>query len=217
MSNLPTNASNLIASLIAAAPQITTAADSSGMDFLKLSSASGWTYGQDNVEVEDGAKWALNPASMSKGFIAWSDNSKVLGDVLQVVTKGLVTKAELPELNEPSDGWAEQCAFQLVCLTGEDSGTNVMYKASTQGGNKEFARVYGEIVQRGKAEKPDIVPIVVLEKGQYQHGTKKYGMVTFPVFKIVGWQNLEDEVYEEAPVVEAEVEEAPKRRRRKVV
>ena len=102
MSNLPTNASDLIGSLIAAAPQITIAADSSGMDFLKLSSASGWTYGQDNVEVEDGAKWALNPASMSKGFIAWSDNSKVLGDVLQVVTKGLVTKAELPELNEPS-------------------------------------------------------------------------------------------------------------------
>jgi len=34
MSNLPTNASNLIASLIAAAPQITIAADSSGMDFL---------------------------------------------------------------------------------------------------------------------------------------------------------------------------------------
>ena len=92
-----------------------------------------------------------------------------------------------------------------------------MYKASTQGGNKEFARVYDEIVQRGKAGKPDVVPIVLLEKGQYQHDTKKYGMVTFPVFKIVGWQNLDDEVYEEAPVVEAEVEEAPKRRRRKVV
>lgn len=216
-SNLPTTTSDLISSLMAVETQIQAPQNGDGLDYLNLKASTGWTYGQDNIETEEGAKWAINPASMAKGFIAWSDDSKVLGDVLQPVTKGLVQRDTLPDVE--GDGWQEQCGFQMVCLDGEDAGTNVMYKASTQGASKEFARIYNEIIGKAKGGSADIVPIVLLDRGSYQHSVKKYGMVTFPVFDIVGWQGLEDTAVSEEAEVEAEVAEepAPKRRRRRKV
>lgn len=222
MSNLPTTTSDLIGSLLAVETQIAAPQSGGGMDYLQLKASTGWTYGQDNIETEEGAKWAINPASMAKGFIYWSKDSKVLGDKLQPVTQGLIQRASLEEINEPSDdGWQSQCGFQMMCVSGEDEGTQVMYKASTMGADKEFSRLYNEIIARAKSGAADIVPIVLLDRGSYPHSVKKYGMVTFPIFDIVGWQGLEDtEVSEEAEpeAVEAEVaEEAPKRRRRRKV
>jgi hypothetical protein len=223
-SNLPTTTSNLIGSLLAVETQIVAPQVGDGAEYLKLTGATGWTYGQDSVETQEGAKWAINPASMAKGFIAWSMNSTVIGDVLKPVTEGLVLRSELPELTEKSEnGWTSQCGFQLVCLTGEDAGTNVMYKASTQGADKEFARLYNEIITKAKSGSSDIVPIVLLDSGSYPHKIKKYGQVTFPIFDIVGWQGLEDtelEETDEAPEIEEEVEEvveenAPQKRRRR--
>ena len=218
MSNLPTTTSDLIGSLLAVETQIAAPQAGDGMDYLGLKASTGWTYGQDNIETEAGAKWAINPASMAKGFIAWSDDSKVIGDVLQPVTQGLIQRGELPVLDDNTATWAEQCGFQLMCVSGEDEGTQVMYKASTQGASKEFARLYNEIIAKAKSGSADIVPIVLLDRGSYQHSVKKYGMVTFPVFDIVGWQGVEDTEVSEEPEVEEEVaEEAPKRRRRRKV
>ena len=87
------------------------------------------------------------------------------------------------------------------------------------GSNKEFARIYNEIIARAKSGKGDIVPIVLLDRGSYQHSIKKYGMVTYPVFDIVGWQGMDDTKVSEEPEAEEAVveEEAPKRRRRRKV
>jgi hypothetical protein len=60
----------------------------------------------------------------------------------------------------------------------------------------------------------------LLERGKYQHSIKKYGMVTYPVFDIVGWQGVDDTKVSEEPKAEElpEVEEeAPTRRRRRKV
>ena len=220
MTNLPTTTSDLIRSLMAVETQIAAPQDGGGFEYLQLKASTGWTYGQDNIETEDGAKWAINPASMSKGFIAWSSDSKVIGDILQPVTRGLVMQSDLPALTDPTSKWVEQCGFQLACLSGEDEGTQVMYKASTMGAIKEFARLYNEIIARGKTGKADFVPIVLLERGKYQHSIKKYGMVTYPVFDIVGWQGVDDTKVSEEPKAEElpEVEEeAPTRRRRRKV
>jgi len=218
MSNLPTTTSDLIGSLMAVETQIAPPSlGGGGVDYLQLKASTGWTFGQDNIETEEGAKWAINPASMAKGFINWSPDSKVLGDVLQPVTSGLVRRADLPAITEPSDGWQEQCGFMLSCVSGEDEGTQVMYIASTMGASKEFARIYNEIIAKAKAGSADIVPIVLLDRGSYAHSIKKYGQVTFPIFDIVGWQGLEDTaVSEEAEPEAIEEEEAPKRRRRRV-
>lgn len=217
-SNLPTTTSDLIGSLMAVETQIA-APSTGGGDFLQLKEATGWTYGQDKVETEDGAKWAINPASMAKGFIFWSKDSRVLGDVLQPVTQGLIPRDSLEEINEPSDnGWASQCGFTLSCVSGEDKGQEVLYKASTMGADREFARLYNEIIAKAKSGSPDIVPIILLERGGYDHPIKVRGFITEPVFKIVGWQGLEDtEVSEEPEAVEVIEEEAPKRRRRRKV
>jgi hypothetical protein len=219
MTNLPTTTNDLIRGLMAVETQIAAPQDGGNMDYLQLKASTGWTYGQDAIETEEGAKWAINPASMAKGFIAWSSDSKVIGDILQPVTRGLVMQSDLPALTDPSANWAEQCGFQLACLSGEDEGTQVMYKASTMGSNKEFARIYNEIIARAKSGKGDIVPIVLLDRGSYQHSIKKYGMVTYPVFDIVGWQGMDDTKVSEEPEAEEAVveEEAPKRRRRRKV
>jgi hypothetical protein len=237
MSKLPATIQDMLANLGTAIASINTPGEGEGGDFLKLTGALGWTYGQDAIEVQEGSKWAINPSSMSMGFIAWAsgDASEVLGDVMRPIRDGIPLRTELPELDDSSATWDEQVAFQLVCLTGEDATTQVLYKASTLGGIKAFKQLLIEIQTRASNRESDLVPIIKLEKGSYPHKVKKYGTVTFPVFNIIEWKGLEDgpDTVEDEPEAEekpkakrkrtavkeeAEVEEeAPKRRRRRKV
>jgi|TARA_R110000803_G_scaffold70436_1_gene133353 hypothetical protein len=204
---------------MAVSPQIAPT-QSSDTQFIKLNPALGWVYGQDNIENEEGAKWAIDPLSMAQGFIYWGMSSNVLADKMQLLTEGIMARTGLPEMAEPSkNGWQSQCGFMMSCVSGEDKGTQVLYKASTMGAEKAFGELYNTIHARLKAKNPEIVPIVLLERGSYPHSNKEFGHVIFPVFNIVGWQGMDDtEVSEEPEAEEAVVEEeAPKRRRRRKV
>lgn len=218
MSNLPITTNDLLNKLMAVSAQIAPTQSSDTM-FIKLNPALGWVYGQDNMENEEGAKWAIDPLSMAQGFIYWGMSSNVLGDKMQPLTDGIMQKSELPEMTEPSkQGWQAQCGFMMNCVDGEDKGTQVLYKSSTMGAEKAFGELYNTINARLQAKNPEIVPIVLLERGSYPHSNKEFGHVVFPVFNIVGWQGLEDTELTEEPEAAPEAkEEAPKRRRRRKV
>tara|TARA_R110000737_G_scaffold352759_1_gene400173 strand:+ start:509 stop:1147 length:639 start_codon:yes stop_codon:yes gene_type:complete len=211
MAQLPATTEDLLTHLDNAIARVN-ASDGDVGDFLKLTKAEEWIYGKDGLETQEGSKWAIDPRSFAMGFIAWSEDSKVLGDHMASVYSAPVLQSELPSVDAD---WDEQVAFNLTCVSGEDKKTRVVYKTTTQGGVKEFKRVLMELRGRAKAGQEEIVPVVLLQSDSYQHSVKKYGRVITPIFNITEWHSLDAGVED----VDQEVleDEKPKGRRRRKV
>ena len=183
-----------------------------GLPILKLSKAGLWVYGGDDVEVEEGSRWAVNPASFATGFISWA-SSKVLGEELALVTEAQVVESTLPDTGAD---WKRQIAFQIKCVDGEDEGVELIYKASSKGGKDAFKTLFNAVLAKRKAGATKTTPLIELEVGGYKH--PQFGKVNTPTFVVVDWietagaapAEVETPAEVEAPV---EVEPAKKPRR----
>jgi len=194
--------------------------DSGGMSYLKLSKAGFWVYGSDDMEVEDESLWAVNPNSFATGYIAWGDASNVLGEEMRSVIDDPILLSDLPDVGAK---WAQQVAMQLVCVSGEDTGEQVLYKSSSHGGRKRYNEFLQQVIAQltsgvsGEA----IVPVILLESDSYKH--KKYGTIYQPVFSIQKWVTMDDgfsdaataEPVAEEPVAEPEPAKKPRSRRKR--
>jgi hypothetical protein len=173
-----------------------------GGNFLKLRRTDGvWVYGKDGVEVEDESQWAVNPHSISKGFIAWHAG-RPEGEKMARIGQPAILAADLPPVSA-KNGWEVQVGFDLVCISGEDTDVEVNYKTNTQGGIGAFDAIFNALSARAAAGQA-FVPIVELGETNYNH--PENGLIYKPVFKIVGWAGDETTAIED--------EEAPKRRRK---
>jgi len=179
------------------------------MDLLRLLRDGTWVFGADNTEPEESSLWAVNPYSFVHGYISWVDN-KPAGEVMVPVTDRLPSRADLPETG---GDWSEQMAVQLQCISGEDKGTQVIYKATSKGGKRSIGKLAAAIASQAQ-QGDEVVPVCELGVDHYQH--KQYGRIYTPEFAVKRWVTMEgvgSEVEAEAEAEEA-VEEAPKRRRR---
>lgn len=177
---------------------------------LKMDRTGHWIFGADQTEVEDDARWAVNPFSFVHGFIAWGDG-EVLAEKMCSVTE------PLPELDAapPSakKGWEAQCGMMLKCTVGEDAGMEARFTTTSVGGKRAVQALAADIATQVEKDPSKPVPIVTLGKDHYQH--KSYGRIYTPVFEIVDWVSMDGETEAEgAPESDAPAEDAPKRRRR---
>jgi hypothetical protein len=190
-----------------------------GDPYLRMGRDGVWIYGADATEVEEGSRWAVNPLSLEHGYVCWSDrkdgkqNDK-LGEVM--VPSGQPLPANLPDHGFP---WKHQVGFAIVCVSGEDTGVQSRYFATSKGGldaikeevlNPLGAQIAAEQRKGPLTEQSPIVPVFELEHSSYNH--KTYGKIYTPVFKFVGWASLSDQTFEE-PEAEAAPEPAPQPRR----
>jgi hypothetical protein len=157
-----------------------------GEDFLKLSKRDGlWYYGADEVEVQEGSQWAINPASLRMGYMAWG-KGQVLGKKLLPILSGqVVDQATLPSVGAP---WSETVAMQLRCMSGEDEGKQVEYEQNSYGGKKAFAELLQAFQIQIAQDAHNIVPIVVMKSDSYTH--KEFGLIYTPIFEIVRWISM---------------------------
>lgn len=217
---LPSTISSLVAGLEQTANRVAQQTQSAGdIPFLKLAKSGLWCYGAEEIEVEDGSTWAVNPNSLSTGYAAWGD-SELLGEEMALVIDAPVDRNHLEDVGA---AWKPQVGCQLACLDGEDEGTNVLYKTTSLGGQKAFKALLDAVLLRAKAGETDLVPVVKLKVDSYKH--KKYGKVFTPVLDIVGWESIDGapagkiEASEPGPepaATEPEPEpEQPARRRRR--
>jgi len=178
---------------------------------LKMDRTGHWIFGADQTEVEDDARWAVNPFSFVHGFIAWGDG-EVLAEKMCSVTE------PLPELDAapPSakKGWEPQTGMMLKCLSGEDAGMEARFTTTSVGGKRAVQALAADIATQVEKDPSKPVPIVTLGKDHYQH--KSYGRIYTPVFEIVDWVSMDGEATEAKDVQESDApaEAAPKRRRR---
>jgi hypothetical protein len=203
-----------------------------GVPILKIGKDGIWTYGADNVEVEEGSLWALNPFSLRHGYSCWTrwedyGNKKRKDEIMGETLVSL--NVPLPDVNtlrkyevEGHQGeywnYGELLAVDLMCVSGEDEGTTVVYKPSSVSGINAMRELIDKIMTQLGVDETKPVPVVELFADSYTH--KKYGKVITPDIKIRKWSPLDkldlgDETEEET--VEEEVKEeapAPATRRR---
>jgi hypothetical protein len=177
-----------------------------GSVIIKMDKTGHWVFGADQTEVEDDAKWAVNPFSFIHGFIAWGEG-EVLGEKMVSVSE------PLPELDaappNAKRGWETQVGMSLKCISGEDEGMEARYTVTSVGGKRAVQALAVAIANQVDADQSKPVPVVKLKKEHYQH--KSYGRIYTPIFEIVEWVGMDGSAPEAA--AEAEVE-APARRRR---
>jgi hypothetical protein len=165
-------------------------------------------YGSEQTEPDPDSEWAINPYSLSYGFISWSDDSRVVGE--HMVSMG---EQPMPTLDDvgpaPGQPWQEQRACQMQCVAGEDKGENVVYKGTALGLLDAFDSFVPLIASRMTAGE-DFVPVVHLGLTSYTHKNKAWGRIYKPVLTIVRWVGMDDDASEEPEEV---VEEKPVRKR----
>jgi hypothetical protein len=167
-----------------------------GMPFLRLLKAGYFVYGAENIEVEPGSEWAINPYSLMHGFACWAPG-ELLDERMVPFTQQPPNKAELPDLGQ---SWDQQVAMQLACVTGEDSGTNVLYKGTSTGLRNATKELINAIISQLQVDKELIVPIVALETDSYNH--KQYGQIFYPILTIKKWDTIEGDAAEESEVTD---------------
>ena len=165
---------------------------------IKMDRTGHWVFGADQTEVEDGARWAVNPFSFVHGFIAWGDG-EVLAEKLVPVTE------PLPELEAAppgaKKGWEPQTGLSLKCISGEDAGLEARFTTTSVGGRKAVQTLAVAIAAQVEKDQSKPVPVVKLGKDHYTH--KSYGRIYTPVFEVVEWVSMDGQA------AEAEVEAAP--------
>ncbi|MFZ1703664.1 MAG: hypothetical protein WAT79_04925 [Saprospiraceae bacterium] len=166
-----------------------------GDTLLRLMKDGIWVYGADNVEVETGSRWAINPLSIQHGFSSWSESGKgqneLIGEVMVPATMPLPNKAELSNIGFPNTGfpWNQQISFALKCMTGEDTGTELLYKTTSTGGLGMFNKLVGSLLAQLERDPANPVPVVELASSYYMH--KKWGKTYTPEVTIVAWASMD--------------------------
>lgn len=161
-------------------------ANTDGKAFMKLDKNSGtFMYGPENIEVEDGERWALNQNSFKVGLIGWR-GGQCVGEHMYPITSNERVNVDdmehIPPTTDGSDGWKDQLTFEMKSL---DDGTEVLFKTSSKGGMKAAALLAGQITPRMESDPDYAVAELELLVDSYKH--KKFGRTYFPVFEVKGW------------------------------
>lgn len=184
-------------------------AASSSSVYLKMSKDGRWTYGSDELEIEEGSLWAINPQSFQTGFAAFDSNFNRLGEEMRNLSEPPVTQADLPQVN---GRWLPQIGFQVRCMEGKDEGLQAVYTGRSQGGIQACTKLIDEVYKRIENGDTNCVPMCELNVESYKHN--KYGKIYTPVFDIVDWTSL-DGLSEEPEEIEETPPEPPRRERRR--
>ena len=156
-----------------------------GTPFLKLTRAGVWVYGQEGVEIEKTARWAINPHSLQHGWISWGDG-EVLGEQMVSITKG---RPAQDSLETTGVDWDEQVGVHMCCIEGADKGLNVIYKTTSLGGKNAFGKYFAALETQLDEDEAKMIAVCALESSSYQH--KKYGEIFTPVIAIQHWVDME--------------------------
>lgn len=194
--------------------------------FMRMEKDGNWVYGADNIEVEDGSIWAVNPLSLKHGYSCWTNydaalkkkNDK-LGEVMVSMNAPKPDRSTLQDFDPWK--WSDQLSFQLICTNGADKGEQALYSTTSVGGMNVVAKLVNAIMEQLDKDPEHPVPLIELESDSYNH--KQYGKTFVPVFNIKGWTELSDELPDmddaevedvAETVVETKAVEAPARKRK---
>ena len=166
-----------------------TADTPAGGDFcyMKMTKSGQWLFGSENDEVEENSQWLIDPRESQAGFVSWGDSGgPPVAEVMGGGKRPPVNRADLPDTGFP---WDVQKAIQMVCISGDDAGTAVLYKTNSKGGLTAITRVLQDVTARARAGDAKVFPIVTLH---HTTGKSNWGMVSYPELKQQDWIDVDD-------------------------
>lgn len=175
-----------------------------GEPYLRLLKDGIWVYGADDVEVEAGSAWAVNPLSIMHGYSCWkrgvdpetkkerTNEGGPLGEAMVSASLPMPVVSALPDYTSGGGVWAQTFSVSLKCLTGTDKGEQVLYKTNSVGGIAEFDKLLSAIGVQLEADEDHPVPVIILDVESYKH--KSYGKTFVPVFAIKQWVALSEDL-----------------------
>jgi hypothetical protein len=186
---LPADMLSKIASGIAENRAATSVAGG-GKPLLRLLRDGIWVYGQENIEVQDKSRWAVNPMQLSHGWVCWLDGgpnakNEMAGEIMGPMWEPRVPKPA-PVGNTP---FKEQFGCELKCISGDDAGVEVQFKTPSDGGIRAMIKLRDE-VQRHLANGGAAFPCPVLELTEESYNHSKWGKIYKPIMDIVGWCDM---------------------------
>lgn len=167
-----------------------------GAQYLKMDKGNGeWIFGAEETVVEEGSLWAVNPASLMHGWVAWDTDAggAPVQEIMVSINRDLPAEGSLPEAKDSKGNmlrYQQQRSVQAVSISGEDEGTLVEYKQSSVGAMKLFGEITNKLLDQLDKDPDKIVPIVKFESESYKH--KKYGRIINPQWPIVEWRTLDN-------------------------
>ena len=188
-----------------------------GVVIVKMDKTGHWVFGANQTEIEKESLWAINPFSFVHGYVAWGVG-KLLGEKMVSVTQPLPEVGEAPV--ESASGWEQQIGFMMKAMSGADKDMEARFTTASIGGKRAVSELGIEISNHIITDASTPVAIVKLKSSHYAH--ESYGKIFTPTFEIVKWVSMDNEEAEDKQEslaldgAEAELEEAPARRRRAV-
>ena len=178
-----------LANTIKGAPQAT--------DFTALKLKNGrWLFGANNSEVTKKSTWFFDPRTVQHGWICWTDDANKgsgkaaapLGQRMVPFSQPKPLEVDLPFF---ADGtWASQYIIKVVCVSGDEVGTELRYQSSAQGMIEQLVKLLVTIEQRILSDEQAVFPVVKLRTTDYNH--PQWGQTFKPEFKIVDWLTAEE-------------------------
>lgn len=163
-----------------------------GNVIIKMDKTGHWVYGADQTLIDPDGRWAVNPASFVKGFIAWGDGEVLAEQMFSAYDRNAPTRDEIPAAPVGAKrGWEQQLGLSMKCLNGDDEGVEGRFATTSAGGKRSVAELATTVGKRIKAQMPDTVAVCKLGSSTYQH--KTYGRIFVPVFEILEWITMDGE------------------------
>lgn len=199
------NSSTNLASMLAET-KVAESNTSQGKAFLKFDFKSGdFSYGRDAEEIT-GETIVINTYSIQHGWTLWANGTpkKVSAPF----------NAELPEPMAPVDGNSPTESRSFEACFQDDPDTILVFDSNSHGGRTGVNKVLDQIKARAvSGEGEYLFPKVKLSSDSYK--AKQGATVHNPVFKIVGWLNLDGEEQSSTAKLEDNLDDSMVRRRRK--
>lgn len=170
-----------------------------GTPFLKMDPDDGtWIYGQEEIVVEEGSEWAVNPLSMKKGWVAWPKKggaplARVVGSVFKPLP-------QLADMEDVGADYQESIEMGLRCLNGEDKDTEITFNSNALGAVEAFHDLLALIDEQLGSNPAYLVPVIALTNTSYEHSNRAYGTVYKPVFEVKYWVDMAGNKAGAAPV-----------------
>ena len=199
------NSSTNLASMLAET-KVAESNTSQGKAFLKFDFKSGdFAYGRDAEEIT-GETIVINTYSIQHGWTLWANGTpkKVSAPF----------NSELPEPMAPIDGNSPTESRSFEACFQDDPDTILVFDSNSHGGRTGVNKVLDQIKARAvSGEGEYLFPKVKLSSDSYK--AKQGSTVHNPVFKIVGWLNLDGEEQSSTAKLEDNLDDSMIRRRRK--
>ncbi len=160
--------------------------------FIGINNDGIWAFGPDRIEVEQNSHWAIDIRTWQHGYIAWppadAKERKPLGERMVPASSALPVMTSLPDVGAK---WQLQFAFELLCLTGADTGVMALYKNGSYGAKVLVQNMVDEVRKQARLDPTKLCPVVILDIRSYVHKEWKKTIYN-PVLQIQKWISFEE-------------------------